>query len=40
MFCGIYLLGLEEAVNYIIDANLISKGQKNADEMIWSYHIK
>jgi hypothetical protein len=28
----IYLLGLEEAVNYIIDANLISKGQKNADE--------
>ena len=28
----IYLLGLEEAVNYIIDANLISKGQKNPDE--------
>lgn len=28
----IYLLGLEEAVNYIIDADLISKGQKNPDE--------
>lgn len=30
----IYLLGLEEAVNYIIDANLISKGQKNPDEKL------
>ncbi|XP_069137130.1 transcriptional repressor p66-beta-like [Argopecten irradians] len=28
----ISLLGLEEAVNYIIDAALISKGQKNPDE--------
>jgi len=28
----IYLLGLEEAVNYIIDVNLISKGKKNPDE--------
>ncbi|WAQ98357.1 P66A-like protein [Mya arenaria] len=28
----IYLLGLEEAVNYIIDNNLISKGKKSPDE--------
>lgn len=28
----IYLLGLEEAVNFIIDTNLISKGRKNPDE--------
>ncbi|KAL4227813.1 negative regulation of transcription [Mactra antiquata] len=28
----IYLLGLEEAVNFIIDTNLISKGRKNLDE--------
>ncbi|KAK3601196.1 hypothetical protein CHS0354_004396 [Potamilus streckersoni] len=28
----IYLLGLEEAVNYIIDSNLIAKGRKNPDE--------
>lgn len=28
----IYLLGLEEAVNFIIDTNLISKGKKSPDE--------
>lgn len=28
----VYLLGLEEAVNFIIDTNLISKGRKNPDE--------
>ena len=28
----VYLLGLEEAVNFIIDVNLISKGRKNPDE--------
>lgn len=30
----IYLLGLEEAVNFIIDSNLISKGCKSPDEKL------
>lgn len=36
----IYLFGLEEVVNYIIDVNFIFKGQKNLDEkMVCNFFI-